>query len=821
VKAVAFRYRVRFRRYWRSWALLALLSGVALSLSIAAASDARRANSALSRALRAGNAADVVVNANETATGREASADYLAKVRELPGIAASGRIGGVNLGEVNDDGTLGTRLLFDSAVGKVLDEGAVDTVGTLRLLEGRLPAPGRADEVAVNPELITATGWKVGEHVTSLRLFRIEDLDENLEPDPSKGTPLALTIVGVARRPEELLQDASRLPQIYLFPAFATAYPDSTYYLNEQVRLSDGIDGVPAFREAVTALAGEYENNDLLFASFNDGYTSVQDALRPQVIAVWLLAGVLFITGLLLASQAIGRQIFAHNRDLSDLRALGMTPRELGSLGVLHGLTIAASAAFIAGVLALLSSAFTPFGATHSVEPDPGIRFDAATLWLGIALTAVALAVTSFATARRLAQRVARRGIATPTVAGEDRPSRVVGVLARAGLPPTVVTGSRFALQPGSGRSATPVRSVLASIALAATILVVAMSFSSDLEHLVHTPRLYGWDWDVSIGNDFGAIPDEAVDAIRELPEVGAISGFTQGRLQIGGQPIAAVGIDQFKGTVFPTLESGRVPQSDSDIVLGKLTLENLHKSMGDTIEVGTEDGTKKTMTIVGIATFPSIGSASLGNTALGRGAATVASLFPPNDPNLAGRYNGVFIRLDASMDRTEAIEGLRAFLAENGCSDSGCIVTDARPLQLSGYARLGALWVPFAVALGVLLAISLAHGIATTTRARRRDLAILSALGLKRGQAGGVVVWQAITTILVSLVIAVPLGIVSSSIGWRVFTDHFGIRPPISLPFLQLSLMVLAAVVSAIAVGLVFVPNARRVRMVDRLVTE
>jgi hypothetical protein len=81
--------------------------------------------------------------------------------------------------------------------------------------------------------------------------------------------------------------------------------------------------------------------------------------------------------------------------------------------------------------------------------------------------------------------------------------------------------------------------------------------------------------------------------------------------------------------------------------------------------------------------------------------------------------------------------------------------VTDARPLQLSGYARLGALWVPFAIALGVLLAISLAHGIATTTQARRRDLAILSALGLKRSQAGAVVVWQALTTIIVSLAIA------------------------------------------------------------------
>src|SRR5205814_2321375 len=109
----------------------------------------------------------------------------------------------------------------------------------------------------------------------------------------------------------------------------------------------------------------------------------------------------------------------------------------------------------------------------------------------------------------------------------------VVGLLSRAGLPPTVVTGARFALQPGNGRTATPVRSVLASIALAATVVVVAMSFSADLDHLVHTPRLYGWDWDVGVANTFGSIPDEAVDALRQRPEVAAIAGFTQGALRI------------------------------------------------------------------------------------------------------------------------------------------------------------------------------------------------------------------------------------------------------------------------------------------------
>jgi putative ABC transport system permease protein len=334
----------------------------------------------------------------------------------------------------------------------------------------------------------------------------------------------------------------------------------------------------------------------------------------------------------------------------------------------------------------------------------------------------------------------------------------------------------------------------------------------------VRTPSLYGWDWDVSVTDDFSSIPDDLLEPVRELPEVGAIAGYSQGSLRIGGLAVPAVGIDQITGTVFPTLVEGRVPQSEDDIVLGRLTMDDIDASVGDRIEVGTDDG-DRTMTIVGVATFPAMGATSLSETSLGDGAATVASVLPPRDG--AGKYNGVLIRLNPSIDRDEAVNTLRELFAADGCTDGDCFQTDSRPDRLSGYAKLGALWVPFAIVLGVLLAISLSHGIATTTRARRRDLAILSALGMRRAQTSEIVVWQAITTVILALMIALPVGIVGASIGWRFFTDRFGIRPPISVPIIELVLLTLAGLVSAIVVGLAFVPNSRRVRMIDGLVPE
>ena len=181
---------------------------------------ARRANSAMSRALAAGHAADLVVHANQASVSPEGSAAYLAAVDELPGVAETSRVGGVYLAEVNEDGTLETRLLFNSALGKLLDQTAVDSLGTLRVLEGRLPESGRADEIAISPETVAATGWKVGDEITSLRLFRIEDLTEELEADPSKGTPLELTVVGVSLSPEQMLtNEENRQPHFYQIPS--------------------------------------------------------------------------------------------------------------------------------------------------------------------------------------------------------------------------------------------------------------------------------------------------------------------------------------------------------------------------------------------------------------------------------------------------------------------------------------------------------------------------------------------------------------------------------------------------------------------------
>jgi ABC-type lipoprotein release transport system permease subunit len=66
-------------------------------------------------------------------------------------------------------------------------------------------------------------------------------------------------------------------------------------------------------------------------------------------------------------------------------------------------------------------------------------------------------------------------------------------------------------------------------------------------------------------------------------------------------------------------------------------------------------------------------------------------------------------------------------------------------------------------------------HGLVTSVRRRRRDLAILKTLGMRRRDVSWVVAWQASTVALLALVIGVPIGILAGNVAWSAFSDQLG----------------------------------------------
>jgi predicted lysophospholipase L1 biosynthesis ABC-type transport system permease subunit len=92
----------------------------------------------------------------------------------------------------------------------------------------------------------------------------------------------------------------------------------------------------------------------------------------------------------------------------------------------------------------------------------------------------------------------------------------------------------------------------------------------------------------------------------------------------------------------------------------------------------------------------------------------------------------------------------------------------------------------------------TLAHTLVSSTRRRRRDLAILKTLGFARPQLRGTVAWQATTLLAIALLIGLPTGIAGGRWGWRVFAGQLGVLPDPVVPLAAILLAVPGALVLA-----------------------
>ena len=156
-------------------------------------------------------------------------------------------------------------------------------------------------------------------------------------------------------------------------------------------------------------------------------------------------------------------------------------------------------------------------------------------------------------------------------------------------------TGVRMALEPGRGRTAVPVRTTIVGAALAIATVVAALTFASSLDHLVSTPRLYGWSWDARVetsGDTAEAAAALAPEGRRRHDEVEGGHGV----LRLGDQPREprrrdrhrARGRADQRGAVGPTIVDGRAPRAAGEIALGAKTLDRVGVGIGDTVQRAT-----------------------------------------------------------------------------------------------------------------------------------------------------------------------------------------------------------------------------------------
>ena len=471
----------------------------------------------------------------------------------------------------------------------------------------------------------------------------------------------------------------------------------------------------------------------------------------------------------------------------------------LGSLGAL------VLGSLLAGAVAV---GLSPLGPLGPVRPFLGValRPDWAVIGIGVPDLVVVLGgVAVLASFRSLPDR-ARNG------AGRFTSSRVTTAATRAGLPPSAVTGVRFALEPGVGRSAVPVRSAILGAILAVTVVVATVTFGSSLNTLVSHPALYGWNWnyDIDGGGGLGDIPGPAAAKLLDAdPLVRSWTGVYYSTLHLDGVNVPVMGATP-GATVAPPLLSGHGLQASNQVVLGASTLRSLHKQVGDTVQVRIHGSKPVRLTDRGNSDTPPDRGRGL---VAPRDGHRCGALLPDHPARGTGplrghsraqRHPGAHEggRTAAPRWRRCSPSGARVDIAINGGSVFGVL----RPAEILNYGSLGTTPLLLGTALALGAAVALGITLVTSVRRRRHDLAILKTLGFTRGQLATAVAVQASVAAVIGCAIGIPAGIALGRVLWNLFADEISAVPAPTVP--GGSIVVIGVLALALAILVAMIPG-------------
>jgi hypothetical protein len=681
------------------------------------------------------------------------------------------------------------------------------TEDPISISQGRMLDPRNPDEVVMDAASAKAFGYHVGERIPVGWETNAQINSGNLNPNEAvpSGQQARVKIVGITGgQATTLFQDqgSANGQAIMLFtPALTNKLlACCSNSMLSALTLQGGDRHLAAVEAAMKRVLPK--GLPFVYVQSADIIAKANATLRPETIALNVFGGITGVAALLIAGQVISRRVRVRAPDLDIARALGADPPMCLWDGLLGSLGALLLGSLLAAAVAVALSPLGPLGPVRTFLPV-AVHPDWAVIGIGaLALALVLGGVAVLASFRSLPDR-------TRTRAARFTSSRVTTAATRAALPPSAVTGVRFALEPGVERSAVPVRSAILGAILAVTVVVATVTFGSSLNTLVSHPALYGWNWNYVIdgGGGLGDVPGSAAAKLLNAdPLVQAWTGVSYSTLTLDGVNVPVMGAAP-GAAVAPPLLSGHGLQASNQVVLGASTLRALHKQLGDTVQVRIHGSKPETLTIVGTATLPPIGVVGSSHLEMGTGAVLSYRIIPPAARNLfevTPGPNAILVRTKggnshAALASLQSI-GRRVGIAANGGSVFGVL----RPAEILNYGSLGTTPLLLGAALAVGAAGALGVTLVTSVRRRRHDLAILKTLGFTRGQLAIAVAVQASVAAVIGCAIGIPAGIALGRVLWNLFAADISAVPAPTIPsgtvvvigFLALALAVLVAMI-------------------------
>jgi len=520
----------------------------------------------------------------------------------------------------------------------------------------------------------------------------------------------------------------------------------------------------------------------------------VRTAVRAQGQGLAVVAAIVGLAAIAVVGQLLSRQVRSSAAQRLALRAVGLTRAQLVADPVCSTALPVAAGCIGAAVVAYAASGVFPLGFARRVEPDPGARGDpfvhlVAPILLAFVLVAWVLVVVA------LAERV-------PRVA--SRPGPLESILRRIGVGPAP-TGTRFAVI-RHPRDPASVRTPIVGLVLIQVVVVAAVTFGSSVDRLIDNPARFGANFDFATGAGGDEVPEDIRKLLVEDPEVEDVTLYGTLFASVGTVSLDVTGMQPVRGSLAPDVLAGRLAARADEITLGRVAARDLDVGIDDEILIVGASGAVR-FRVTGLAVIPSIE----GGDGVGEGGVVTVDGLSRLDPSATLGAAAVRMRANASPDAVRRLAD--ALGGTVGLPNPPSSIVNVSRARSTPWIVAGSL-----AALGVL---SMSHQLIMSTRRRRRDLAMLRALGAERRWVSSVVHWQVTVLAVAVSALAVPLGIAAGNVVYQSYIDRIGARTDMSVPFVRLASLVIGLVVLGNVAAAVAASRVRREPPASSLASE
>ena len=816
-----YRFRITFRRRLGGYLALAVLIGLVGGVAMASMVAARRTDSSYPKFLASTDPSDLIVQPNGGCCTYQDDLRFLGQVARLPHVKQQEIASSVNAATITPRGGPGVDLqsqvqLISSPDGMFTDQDRVT------ITAGRAVNPAHPDEVVASTRAAAVLDLHVGSRVP---VGVWSQSQKSITPFYRK---LDLTVVGVGLFNTQVLQDDIDKDRTGYLLGAPALFKEFNACCSSDAYLGLRLTGGSRDDAAVAREYEELENTSSFYAHGGGQLLQVlqvyntsaieaeaQQAIRPEAIALGVFGIIAGLAALLIGIQSISRQLQAGSGDAEILRGLGASPAATTADGLAGILGAVTAGSLLAAALAIGLSPLTLFGPVRAAEPSAGFYLDWTVLGLGALALALILGAVAAVIGSRLApHRVAARGQAA------GRGSGAVRVALAAGMPASVVAGARFALEPGRGRTAVPVRSVITGAALAIGVVMATLTFGASLNTLVSHPALYGWNFDYALysTDGWGPFPPVVVPLLHQDRSIEASTGVYFLTVQIDGQTVPAM-LSPAHPAVAPRPLTGHGLDGAGQIVLGPATLAQLHKRVGDTVVISLGSVIRAArLRIAGTAALPTIGDTLGVHASMSTGALFATTVVPASvftaEYHAENGPNAIFVRLrpgtspaagqrslqKIATDYNQLAHSPQTVAASGGQSLQlqASVLAAQRPAEIVNYRTMGALPATLSGGLAAGAVAGLGLTLIASVRRRRRDFALLKTLGFTRRQLSAAVAWQSTLIVAIGLAVGVPLGVAAGRWLWLLFAHQLSAVPDPVIPAASIGLAALAALVLA-----------------------